>query len=261
MNSELPPGQTAVPESGNIAPRTKQIHIPNLLQWIVVGLIVLVLFTLSGLPTHVIQVRGLQVQALAQAKSMGLALKLFASDHDGVYPAQGTPVEMRDAPTDSNHAFACLFPTYVTSETIFGIKSSAYQTRVPDNVIDNPYTGQPVKTLEPGENAYSYVVGLTDKANPSLPLIVDGTDGTGHHVSDPKKRGGVWKGQKAILIHLDNSGELATLAGPDHARFIPRTQDDLTHNLLDAAFLKDNHACLLDPAVAGNGSAEVGARK
>ena len=93
-------------------------------------------------------------------------------------------------------------------------------------------------------------MGLTDKASPNLPLVVDGTDGTGHYVTDPKKRGGVWKGKSAVVVHLDNSGSLETLAGPNNARFIPRAQDDRTHNLLDAAYLADHKARLLDPAVA-----------
>ena len=250
MNSELPPEQATSSEPGNIARSAKRIHIPNLLGCLVVGFVVLILAGIAMPVFNTMNIRGEETRTLADAKSVGLSLKLFASDHNGIYPVQGVPIEMRDAPADSNHAFACLFGTYVQSEKIFGVKSSAYQTRVPDNVIDNPYTGQPIKTLEPGENAFGYVEGLTDKDRASLPLVVDGTDGTGHYVTDPKKRGGVWKGQKAILIHLDNSGELATLTGSDNARFIPRTRDDPKHNLLDAAYLKDNHSCLLDPAVA-----------
>ena len=66
---------------------------------------------------------------------------------------------MTNAPADSNTAFACLFPIYTQSESLFANKYSAYQTRVPDNVIDPPYTVSPVKTLEPGENVYGYVMG------------------------------------------------------------------------------------------------------
>jgi prepilin-type N-terminal cleavage/methylation domain-containing protein len=33
-----------------------------------------------------VQVKGSQTKALAQAKQIGLALKLFAADNDGVYP-------------------------------------------------------------------------------------------------------------------------------------------------------------------------------
>ncbi len=88
-------------------------------------------------------------------------------------------------------------------------------------MIDQPYTGTPKETLEPGENVYGYVMGLTIGDNPSTPLVMDGTDGTGHYQSDRRKRGGVWEGKKAVVIRLDNSGTLENLAGPDDARFIP----------------------------------------
>ena len=66
-----------------------------------------------------VQVRGSQTKALAQAKQIGLALKLFAGDNDGVYPKSGVPT-LLTAVTTSNDAFAALFPTYTTSESIFG---------------------------------------------------------------------------------------------------------------------------------------------
>ena len=130
-------------------------------------------------------------------------------------------------------------------------KWSAYQTRVPDDVIDNPATFPPVRTLQPGENVYGYVIGLTDGSNPDSPLVVDGTDGTGHYCTDPKARGGVWKGKRAIVIRLDSSGELGNLEGPPNALTIRADPD---HPALDlsrlSAFGKDVR--LLDPAVAGH---------
>ena len=250
MNAQPLPTQNKPSEMTTIASRRGRIHIPHLLSWSV-GAVVCLMFVGILIPaTSSPCLKSPQTKALAQAKQIGLALKLYASDHNGAYPTQGNPPEMRDAPNKSNQAFACLFPIYTQSEAIFGVKDSAYQTRVPDNVIDRPYTGHPVKTLEPGENVYGYIMGLTEQADPQSPLVVDGTDGTGHYVTDPKKRGGVWKGKSAIVVHLDNSATLTSLSGPDHARFIPRAQDDRTHNLLDAAYLADHKACLLDPAVA-----------
>lgn len=198
-----------------------------------------------------VAVRGPQTKALAQAKQIGLALKIFAGDNDGRYPAAGVPVEMTSAPANSNAAFACLFPTYTTSEQIFGNPLSAYQTRRPDDVIDNPSVFPPVKTLAPGENVYAYVMGLTDKSSPVSPLVVDGTDGTGHYRTDPKSLGGVWKGERAIVIHLDNSGMVETLHGPATARFIEGPPNRPTQNLLDPASLEEG-TVLLDPAIPGH---------
>ena len=157
---------------------------------------------------------------------------------------------MKGAPQNSNQAFACLFPIYTTSEPIFGNKLSAYQTgKGPDNVIDNPYTGHPVETLRPGENVYGYVMGLTDNANPNAPLVVDGTDGSGHYNKVEGIRGGTWKEGKAIVIHLDNSGGIENLRGPDNTLYIPRFNDP-SKNALETSYLgKDVR--YLDPAVTG----------
>ncbi len=195
-----------------------------------------------------VNIRGPQTKALSQAKQIGLALKLFAGDNDDKYPGQGVPVEMTTAPTTSNAAFAPLLPTYTTSETIFGNKFSAYQTRQPDNVIDNPYTGKPVRTLEPGENVYAYIAGLTEKSDPNSPLVLDGTSGSLFYSSDKTKRGGVWEG-KAIVIHLDNSGMVESLVGSKNARYIPSKVPGRPANLLDLSWLGPG-VRLLNPAVA-----------
>ena len=192
----------------------------------------------------------MQTKSLDQAKQVGLALKLFADDHNGHYPVQGYPGEMKDAPRNSNQAFACLLPTYTDSEKLFGNRLSAYQTGTgPDNVIDNPYTGYPVETLRPGENVYGYVMGLTDGSGPNSLLVVDGSDGTGHYNTDEQRRGGTWKGTKAVVIYLDNHGAIETLRGPDNTRYIPRG-GDLSKNALETSYLgKDVR--YLDQAVAG----------
>lgn len=233
------------------ATRTPRRLIPHgCLPWGFAGFVVAVFleFLYSLNPGPRIGIRGSQTKALAQAKQIGLALKLFANDHDGNYPRQEIPPEMKDAPTNSNQAFACLFPNYVQSEAIFGNKLSAYSNgRSPDNRIDNPYTGHPVETLRPGENVYGYMLGLTDSSKPQTPVVMDGTDGTGHYVSDRRARGGVWGGTKAVVVYLDNSAALENLTGPEKARYLPA--EDKAQNLLDPTrWGKDVR--YLDPAVA-----------
>ncbi len=248
MNTE----QTLPPAPANPPPeKSRRRHLPHLLNW-VVGIVVL--FIVAGLAVpnynHGCSVSP-RVRGMAQAKQIGLALKLFASDHEGVYPRSGLPDMLGAEIKNSNAAFAVLFPVYLKNEMIFGNKLSAYQTRQPDNQIDDPYTGKPVKTLEPGENVYAYVAGLNDEDQPLAPLVIDGTDGTGHYTTDPKKRGGVWEGKQAIVVHPDNSAALETLAGPDHARYIPRHDEGVKEdkgNLLDVSGLGPE-ARLLDPAV------------
>ena len=241
------------PELIKITRPAKSIHVPDLLAWLVIGFVLFVFVVLALPGGSRVQVRGIQTKALVQAKQVGLALRLFADDHNGVYPRRGVPVEMTAAPTDSNTVFACLFPTYITSETIFGNKLSAYQTAQPDNVIDPVYTGQPKETLQPGENVYAYVMGLTDHDDPRTPLVADGTGGTGFYNSDATARGGTWKGARAIIINLDNSGMLANLTGPSDARFVAAPTPAVPGHVPGTNLLDFSHAGtdqrLLDPAV------------
>ena len=159
---------------------------------------------------NTVQVKGSQTKSLAQAKQIGLALKLFAGDNDGSYPKQGVPDSM-PAPSanDSNSLYGALFPTYTTSEQIFSNKLSSFQTRTADNALDPaPQTYPTSKTLATGENVYAYVAGLNDAGNPSSPLIADGFAQVANGKYAKTGKGGVWSGQKAVIIRLDNSGTL-----------------------------------------------------
>ena len=157
---------------------------------------------------------------------------------------------MTKAPGTANAAYACLFPDYTTSEHIFGNKLSAYQTRQPDDAIDSLYTGTPVRTLEPGENVYAYVAGLTEKSSADAPLVLDGTDGSLlYYNSNPLMRGGVWGGKKAVVVYLDNHGAVETLVGRENTRYVEVNLPGRSKNLLDLSSLGgDVH--LLNPAVA-----------
>ena len=181
----------------------------------------LVVITIIGILASValpvfnsVQVRGQQTKSLAQAKQIGLALKICAGDNDGVYPKNGVPSYISATPTFSNQAFAALFPTYTTSETIFGNKLAVgYQTGTgPDNKLDTTPTYPPSETLKAGENVYGYVMGLTDASNPACPIVFDGPsaiDGTYSTVQNAK--GGVWTATKAVIIYLDNHGSVETV--------------------------------------------------
>ena len=245
------PEQTPRPFNPSTNPlvrtKSRRLHIPDFASWIVAVIVILVVAGICLPVFNTVNVKGCQTKALSQAKQIGLALKLFAGDHDDNYPRVGLPAMLGSKVENSNEAFAALFPTYVQNETIFANKLSAYQTRPSDNVIDGSYTGKPIKTLEPGENVYAYIAGLTDKSAPTMPLVVDGTDGTGHYTTDAKMRGGLWGGNKAVVISLDNSSSIQTLVGPSHARYVPRPGDNKS-NLLDVSGLGPD-VRLLDPAV------------
>ena len=157
-----------------------------------------------------VQIKGSQTKGLAQAKQIGLALKLFAADNDGTYPGKGTPTTFASDPTTANDAFACLFPAYVTSEAIFANKL-VFGSKTPDGAYDNPYTGTRSKTLAKGENVYAYMDNQSDASNPSNPLVFDNCSPTGTYTNAVNTAGSVWGGTKAICIRLDNSGALENL--------------------------------------------------
>ena len=246
------------PASVETLSRRGRSRFPGLAQWVCGGIVVAALTGLS-LPVFSETVaRSRRLKSLAQAKQIGIALKLFSGDNDGVYPSHGTPQVLKK-PTTSNAAFATLFPAYLESELIFGDELSVYQTRKPDNIIDPTYTGKPVKTLEPGENVYAYMMGLTDASNASSPLVFDGTDGTGYYTADATQRGGVGNGVEVIVIRVDCSGLLEPLAGPPNLRFVPlgkkmadSLKADPDDNLLDAK-LYGQDVRLLEPAVDPSG--------
>ena len=162
-----------------------------------------------------VQIKGQQTKCLAQAKQIGLALKLFATDNDGVFPAKGTPAVMTSAPPEANTAFSALFPAYTRSEKIFDNKLSAYHMAPgADDLIDASFSGSlGANTLQAGENVYGYMMGLSDVTSPSSPLIFDGAaDLTGDYTNLTTAKGGVWSGVKAIVIRQDTSGAVETLS-------------------------------------------------
>jgi hypothetical protein len=69
----------------------------------------------------------------------------------------------------------------------------------------------------------------------------------GHYTIDQNALRGTWKGTKAVVIRLDNSGAVENLIGPGNARYVPRSQGSV-QNLLDVSDYIGPQARLLDPA-------------
>lgn len=179
--------------------------------------VITIIAILAGIALPVftsVQVKGAQTKGLSNAKQIGLALRLYASDNDGRYPSftLQNGISSTTTVTDSNTAFAQLFPQYTQEEGIFYLPKSAWTPRPPDEVTDNPPQDTPSETLKAGENEWAYVIQLNDSSNPAVPLLADGfTDGgaTDHtYTADQSAKGGVWKGVAAIVIRADSSGSV-----------------------------------------------------
>lgn len=200
-----------------------------------------ILITLGVAAFHSFRLRRMQYGALANAKTVGLALKLYAGDHDGVYPsgvnAYGERIET------SNDAFRSLFSAYIRSETVFGCVHPADQIRPPDNVISPPS-----KILQPGENILSYVMGLSDASNPSTPLVANISDNDDKGVYTRQALENSSALDSSVIIRADNSAGLEHSAGPQGAR---RAIDFGSRNLLSLEALPKG-AELIHPAKALN---------
>jgi prepilin-type N-terminal cleavage/methylation domain-containing protein len=165
-----------------------------------------------------VQIKGAQTKALSNAKQIGLALKIYATDNSGIFPSYqlsaGPPITSGTTLlTNSNDCFAQLFPQYLTNETIFWVaKSAECLPSQPDNVIDNPLPASPTETLKSGENHWAYVPGLNDTSNSAFPLIADCFATTAatacKYTNNVAAKGGVWSGSKAIVIRCDISGAI-----------------------------------------------------
>jgi prepilin-type N-terminal cleavage/methylation domain-containing protein len=193
--------------------KSKSFAAFTLIELLVVISIIAVLASIA-LPVFTsVQERGFQTKDLSNAKQIGLACKLYAADHDGLFPdkdGQGadpavTPLTASDT---SNKAFANLVPLYLPSEKLFYLGKSKWSTLVPDED-----TSTPAKRCEASSNNFAYEWGLTEVSNPSFPLIADAPNTGGADavwVTDQATKGGVWKGRKAIVVRCDQSGNVET---------------------------------------------------
>jgi prepilin-type N-terminal cleavage/methylation domain-containing protein len=188
----------------------------TLIELLVVITIIAILASFA-LPAYTaVQERAQQTKDLSNAKQIALALKQFAADNNGAFPAKAAAAgeytaAAANAPTDSNSAFFWLFPNYLQSEDIFVVNGSKWTPANPDNKIDAAGAA-PTDTLKSGENSYAYLLNLTDTANAAFPLVADGFADpiASPPVYDTSKtnKGGVWAAKKAIVAFCDGSGQI-----------------------------------------------------
>ena len=178
-------------------------------------------------------------KSTADARSVGLALRLYANDNNGAYPNgkndQNEPI------TTSNDAFRSLIPTYIQNESVFTVATSKAGPKA-DNKITNASD-----ILERGENHWAYVAGLNSSSNSMWPLVVDSTDGSGYYTDKETELGGTWKGTKTIVVNTDNSATAIKVLGTGSKRYLPRFDDRSKNALVLNDYMGDG-AKLLEPA-------------
>ena len=182
----------------------------TLIELLVVIAIIAVLASIAVPVFSTVQERGAQTKDLSNAKQIALACKLFAADNDGKFPSlDGRAAEPpAGVPATSNAVLASLIPTYIPTENIFYLAKSKWSPTAGDEK-----TTLPADRLEAGSNNFAYELGLSETDNPRYPLIADApaTGGTSAVWStDPSAKGGVWKGKKAVVVRVDQSGAIET---------------------------------------------------
>ncbi len=221
----------------------------------------LVVITIIGilagiaLPVYsTIQERGQQTKVLTQAKQIGLGLKLYASDFDGVYPRDNSTDpetgEAAGAIASSNVAFRLLVPSYVPSEEIFYVAGSSFcNASPPDEDVDGD------ARVAAGENHFAYVKGLKETSNPRIPLVADGMADVGGTYSETEgEDGAIWKGNKAIIVRVDQSASIENL-NSDFEVVGPRA-DGSSGNVFDFGSWNVNtdSVAVVNPLAAGGGA-------
>src|SRR5215470_3731074 len=190
----------------------------TLIELLVVIAIIAVLASIALPAFTAVQERGKQTKDMSNGKQIALALKQFATDHDGTFPQKAPGTDYAAAPAltaanKSNDAFWWLFPNYLTAEDIFVVGGSAWCPNGADNNLGTDQTGGArVNTLKNGECGYLYITNLNDTSNPQYPVAADGGVAGGNctYTNVQTDKGGIWKGKKTIVIFVDGSGRVMT---------------------------------------------------
>ncbi len=173
------------------------------------------------------QKKGRMTDSLSNGKQIGTALKMYAGDHDGAFPATETDgVAAITAASFSNRAYENLMPKYSTSKKIFPNKASAYcKTPVAESSLNS-------NKLEQGHNDWGYVMGLVESSDARFPVGCTAPTSAFDYSTDTTAKGGVWGATNAVIIYVDGSAKLETCGVPvSNVAFVPRP-DDATKNIL-----------------------------
>ncbi|MGI8601580.1 MAG: type II secretion system protein [Verrucomicrobiales bacterium] len=132
-----------------------------------------------------------------QAHGLHLGLMNYAGDNDGSFPS---------TENTANEAYKKLIPDYIANEKPFYVPGSAWHDGAKNKKPDDDVGTRPdyAQALERGENHWAYINGLNNTSNANLPIIADGfTDTVGQYAEVQNKKGGRWKGTKAIIVYVD----------------------------------------------------------
>ena len=150
------------------------------------------------------QKKGRISNTLNNAHQIGLALKLYAGDHDGNYPLYQDPNAATPAvATTANEALQSLLPKYSSAKDIFGNKLSAWCKQTAGGGGNNDQN-----KLNSGECDWVFVRGLSETADSRSPLLATAfMPGAVTYSKKTTEKGGVWAGTDAVVVFVDHSAK------------------------------------------------------
>jgi len=174
----------------------------TLIELLVVITIIGILATLAPAAINGVLLNANQAKALNGARNIGLALKLYANDNDGAYPAGSS----------ANAAFNKLLPAdasasgYIKDKKAFFVKGSAFTPPPTDQASGGGAGGGANATkLAAKENHFGYMAGLSADGSEDWPVVFDGFASGGKYSAKKTEQGGVWEGKVAIVVRLNGS--------------------------------------------------------
>ena len=173
---------------------------------LVIGTVLIVLLAGAAWPylrpwikSHQNERLGRARKTATQAKVIHGWLMAYANDHGGVFPTG----------TNANAAYRELFKINAgASEDVFYIDGDPYHNSARDGRPDGNVGREPdyLQALEPGENAFAYVSGLTASDPARLPLIANGFSAhPGIWTSKDDEKGGMFLGKYGVVCRVGGS--------------------------------------------------------
>lgn len=155
-----------------------------------------------------IQDVGKQTHACLTARGIVMCVRIWANDHSGKYPDS-----ILDENATANMAFRELFKSdIILDERIFRGERSPF---IPDGEIGS--SPEYAKALEPGENHWMLVAGLSNASPGRTPLFFENALDTSWPPKwrpgffMPHVRGRSWRGKKIVVGFNDGSIRLVPL--------------------------------------------------
>ena len=139
---------------------------------------------------------------------------------DDSFPAYTDREDPATAVNDSNSAFEILLSKGLLDDkkVFFNSKSAWCQKQAQG--------ADSAKKVLTGENDWAYVTGLRrSTADSKWPMLANAfTPGSTSYVTDTSKKGGVWKGNRAVVIYAGGNGDVPETLDQG-GRFIVRRAD------------------------------------